>query len=81
MNLSIYDKLNILEDEIDGQEEIDVSGHNLRDARDEIDSIDDELMVIVDDLYDTVSGKMEITSVELAQILLKKLEKLRERLY
>ena len=74
MNLSVYDKLNTLEDEVDNQE-------RLRGAMDEIDSVDDELMVIVEDLQDTVSGKMEITSVELAQILLKKLEKLRERLY
>ena len=74
MNLSVYDKLNTLEDEVDNQE-------RLRGAMDEIDSVDDELMVIVEDLQDTVSGKMEITSVELAQILLKKLESLRERLY
>ena len=74
MNLSVYDKLNTLDDEVDNQE-------RLRGAMDEIDSVDDELMVIVEDLQDTVSGKMEITSVELAQILLEKLEKLRERLY
>lgn len=74
MRLSVYDKLNTLEDEVDNQE-------RLRGAMDEIDSVDDELMVIVEDLQETVSGKMEITSVELAQILLKKLENLRERLY
>lgn len=60
-------------------DKVDKAG--LDEVKDEVSAIDDELRIIMEDLQDTVSGKMEITSVALAQILLEKLNKLSERLY